>query len=64
MEAAEKLKNSKPIGKMADFQCQTIQEISIQTIDVASYEHIGTNTTLVGEGQSLTLTLNTFLIWA
>lgn len=60
MEAAEKLKNSKPIGKMADFQCQTIQEISIQTIDVASYENIGTNTTLVGEGQSLIFTLTIY----
>ena len=36
---------------MKDFVCQTIQEISIQTVYVANYESTGTNTNLVGEGE-------------
>ena len=50
--ASEKLKNSKPKQKMKDFVCQTIQEMSIQTVYVANYESTGTNTNLVGEGES------------
>ena len=49
--ASEKLKNSKPKQKMRDFVCQTIQEMSIQTVYVANYESTGTNTNLVGEGE-------------
>ena len=51
--AAEKLKNSKPMQKMKDFVCQTIQEISIQTTYIANYETTGTNTNLVGEVKCL-----------
>ena len=36
---------------MKDFVCQTIQEMSIQTVYVANYESTGTNTNLVGEGE-------------
>lgn len=41
--------------KMKDFMAQTIQEMSIQTIDIASFVTSATNTTLVGEGIVLKL---------
>ena len=40
---------------MKDFMAQTIQEMSIQTIDIASFVTSATNTTLVGEGIVLKL---------